>query len=58
MLRTLTLKNFRKHEDVEFNFVDGLTVIRGSNEAGKSSLGESICTRYLAQTCCENPWTQ
>ena len=42
MLRTLTLKNFRKHEDVEFNFVDGLTVIRGSNEAGKSSLGESI----------------
>ncbi len=42
MLRTLTLKNFRKHEDVKFNFVDGLTVIRGSNEAGKSSLGESI----------------
>ena len=42
MLRTLTLKNFRKHEDAEFNFVDGLTVIRGSNEAGKSSLGESI----------------
>lgn len=42
MIRTLTLKNFRKHEDVEFNFVDGLTVIRGSNEAGKSSLGESV----------------
>ena len=42
MLRTLTLKNFRKHEDVEFNFVDGLTVIRGSNEAGKTTIGESV----------------
>lgn len=42
MLRTLTLKNFRKHEDSEFSFTDGLTVIRGSNEAGKSSLGESV----------------
>lgn len=42
MLRTLTLKNFRKHEDSEFSFTDGLTVIRGSNEAGKSSLGEAV----------------
>ena len=42
MLRTLTLKNFRKHEDVEFNFVDGLTVIRGANEQGKTTIGESV----------------
>ena len=42
MLRTLTLKNFRKHEDSEFSFTDGLTVIRGSNEAGKTTIGESV----------------
>ena len=42
MLRTLTLKNFRKHEDAEFNFVDGLTVIRGANEQGKTTIGESV----------------
>lgn len=42
MLRTLTLKNFRKHEDAEFNFTDGLVVVRGANEAGKSTLGEAV----------------
>ena len=42
MLRTLTLKNFRKHEDAEFNFQDGLTVVRGPSEAGKSTLGEAV----------------
>ena len=42
MLRTLTLKNFRKHEDAEFNFADGLVVVRGANEAGKSTLGEAV----------------
>ena len=42
MLRTLTLKNFRKHEDAEFNFTDGLTVIRGGNEQGKTTMGESV----------------
>ena len=42
MLKSLTLKNFRKHENLELNFDDGLTVIRGNSEAGKSTLGEAI----------------
>lgn len=42
MLRQLVLKNFRKHTDAEFNFTDGLIVVRGSNEAGKSTLSEAI----------------
>ena len=42
MLNTLTLKNFRKHVDLEIKFSDGLTVIRGANEKGKTTLGEAI----------------
>lgn len=42
MLDTLTLKNFRKHVDLEIKFSDGLTVIRGANEKGKTTLGEAI----------------
>lgn len=42
MLKSLTLKNFRQHTDRTFEFTDGLNVIRGANEAGKSGLLEGI----------------
>lgn len=42
MLDSLTLKNFRKHTDAEFTFTEGLVVLRGSNEAGKTTLTEAI----------------
>lgn len=42
MLKSLTLKNFRQHTDRTFEFTDGLNVIRGANEAGKSGLLEAI----------------
>lgn len=37
MLRKIHLRNFRKHRDAEVVFDPGLNILRGSNEAGKSS---------------------
>ena len=42
MIKSLTLKNFRKHTDAEFNFSEGLVCVRGQNEAGKTTLAEAI----------------
>lgn len=42
MLQTLTLKNFRQHEDRTFQFTEGLNVIRGANEAGKTTILEAM----------------
>lgn len=36
------LKYFLKHEEIEVEFSEGLNVIRGANEAGKSALMEGI----------------
>ena len=41
MIKTLTLKRFRKHEDAFFEFGEGLVVLRGGNEQGKSTSIES-----------------
>lgn len=41
MIKTLTLKNFRKHEDAFFEFGEGLVVCRGQNESGKTSMQEA-----------------
>ena len=42
MLRKLVLKNFKAHEALEINFTEGLNVLRGANEAGKSTIFEAI----------------
>lgn len=42
MLNKITLTNFRKHVDATFEFGEGLSAIRGSNEAGKSTAIEAI----------------
>lgn len=42
MIKQLTLTNFRKHESTTLGLGLGLSVIRGQNEAGKSTLTESI----------------
>lgn len=42
MIKSLMLKNFRKHTDAEFNFSEGLVCVRGQNEAGKTTLAEAI----------------
>ena len=42
MLSKIKLTNFRQHRSLELSFGEGLTAIRGANEAGKSTLGEAI----------------
>lgn len=43
MLTRIHLQNFRKHRDTELRVQHGLTVMRGNNEAGKSTIIEGIC---------------
>jgi DNA repair exonuclease SbcCD ATPase subunit len=43
MLNKIKLTNFRKHTSTEMSLGNGLVVLRGSNEAGKSTLIEGIC---------------
>jgi len=42
MIKSITLKNFRKHRDAAFGFGPGLTTLRGSNEQGKSTVVEAV----------------
>ena len=38
MIKSLSLTNFMKHESLELSFTEGLQVVKGSNESGKSSV--------------------
>ncbi len=42
MIKSIEAKFFRKHEDLKINFTKGLNVLRGSNEAGKTTVTEII----------------
>lgn len=42
MIKNLSLSYFRQHEKLQVEFTEGLQVIRGANEAGKSTLLEAI----------------
>jgi DNA repair exonuclease SbcCD ATPase subunit len=44
MITGLTIKNFRKFDDLQLNFGKGINVIRGDNEAGKSTIMAAILT--------------
>lgn len=41
MLKSIELKNFRKHRDLKVDFTKGLNVIRAANEGGKTTLIEA-----------------
>ena len=41
-LKSLKLENFRQHEDSFIEFTDGITIINGTNGAGKSTILEAI----------------
>lgn len=42
MLKQITLTNFKKHESLTVEFAPGLNAIKGSNEAGKSTLMQGV----------------
>jgi uncharacterized protein YhaN len=46
-LRRLMLKNFRRFDRIEINFERGLNLVKGPNEAGKSTLQDAIITGLL-----------
>lgn len=47
MITKLVLTNFKKHENLTLTFSEGLSALRGSNEAGKSSLFQSIVYAFF-----------
>ena len=50
MIKNLKLTNFRKHTDSEYSFSQGLQVLRGSNEVGKTTILEGILYALLGTT--------
>lgn len=42
MLVSVELKNFRQHKNLTVKFTNGLQLLRGANEAGKSSVIEAV----------------
>jgi DNA repair exonuclease SbcCD ATPase subunit len=58
MLLQLKLKNFRQHEDKTFDFTEGLNVIRGMNEAGKTTVLEAIGYGAFGADACRDPLDQ
>ena len=42
MLKRIELNNFKRHESLTIDFANGLTALKGSNEAGKSTLIQGI----------------
>ena len=47
ILRTLRVERFGRFDEGEWEFAPGLTVIRGPNEAGKSTMREAIVRLLL-----------
>jgi DNA repair exonuclease SbcCD ATPase subunit len=41
-IRRLQIKDFRRYRDLDVDFAPGLTVVRGPNEAGKSTIQRAI----------------
>lgn len=52
MLKELKVKNFRKLRDVTVEFTRGLNVVRGQNEAGKSTMLEAITYALFGVKAC------
>ena len=42
MIKTIHIKNFRSLKDFQMDFNEGLNVIIGENDAGKTSIIDSI----------------
>ena len=55
MLKHIKLTNFRKHTNTDLALQDGLVVLRGSNEIGKSSILEAICYALFGVKALRSP---
>lgn len=55
MINSLELKNFRKHTDANFKFGAGLTVLRGENEIGKTTIAEGILYALFGASALREP---
>lgn len=55
MIRSIHLKNFRKHSDALIDFTAGLNVIRGPNEAGKTTITEALLYALYGSKALRNP---
>ena len=50
IIKTLTLKNFRNHPFVSYDFTPGLNILTGSNAAGKTNIAEAIYYLSIARS--------
>ena len=62
-IRRLQLRDFRRYRDLELTLAPGLTVVRGPNEAGKTTLQraiELVLTRKVTSSSADleglRPW--
>ncbi|RLF51087.1 MAG: SMC family ATPase [Thermoplasmata archaeon] len=58
ILKTLTLKNFRKFKDITIEFPDGVTGIVGLNGVGKSTIFEAIAWVLYGPVAARTPSDQ
>ena len=54
MIKSLHLTNFRQHADLALNFSEGVNVLRGANEAGKSTVFEAVNFAMFGVRACRN----
>ena len=47
MLKDIELQNFGIHEALKLDFVEGLTALRGANEAGKSTIYRAVMYAFV-----------
>jgi DNA repair exonuclease SbcCD ATPase subunit len=52
MLKQLKVTNFRRLRDATIDFTPGLNVVRGQNEAGKSTMLEAITYAFFGVSAC------
>lgn len=54
MLTKLELTNFRQHTSLKLEFTQGVTVIRGANECGKSTIFEAVTFALFGVEACRS----
>jgi len=56
IIKSITLKNFGVHRNRTFNFEKGFNVIRGANEAGKTTILEGIAICFFGNSALRGGW--